>query len=82
MIRNYALTFSAVLLRVFLGIGVAAVPRYPSLDFDQVYATSVWAAILVSYLAAEWFVVQRTFDGPLSRAERSSRRAAASAQDV
>ena len=58
MIRNYSLTFAAVLLRVFLGVGLLFMERNPALTFGDIYTSSVWGSILVSYLAAEWFIVQ------------------------
>ncbi|WP_283134712.1 DUF2306 domain-containing protein [Rhizohabitans arisaemae] len=69
MIRNYALSFAAVLLRGFLILGLAARSRYEWLTFDDVYTTSTWASILVSAGAAEWFIVQRTLK-PLARNRR------------
>lgn len=57
MVRNYALTFAAVLLRVFLGIGVLAMERGAPVTFDEVYTASAWASIFVSVVAAEWFVL-------------------------
>ncbi|MFI9550033.1 DUF2306 domain-containing protein [Nonomuraea endophytica] len=59
MIRNYALSFAAVLLRVFLLLGLAARSRYDWLTFDDVYTSSVWASILVSAGVGEWFIIQR-----------------------
>lgn len=59
MIRNYALTFAAVLLRVFLIAGIGFRQLVPSIPFDQIYTFSVWSSILVSAVLAEWFVVTR-----------------------
>ncbi|WP_030018994.1 DUF2306 domain-containing protein, partial [Streptomyces monomycini] len=59
MIRNYALSFAAVVLRVFLVLGLAARSRYEWLTVESVYTTSAWASILVSAGVAEWFIVQR-----------------------
>lgn len=59
MIRNYALTFAAVLLRVFLLAGMGARQLVPSIPFDQLYTSSLWSSILVSSLVAEWFIVTR-----------------------
>jgi uncharacterized membrane protein len=55
MIRNFALTFAAVMLRVFLGLGTAVA----SLPFEEAYAISAWASFAVSLVFAEWFIVQR-----------------------
>lgn len=66
MIRNYALSFAAVWLRLFIFVGITAMQTNPSLTFDSVYTTAVWASIVVSYVVAEWFIVQRVFN-PLVR---------------
>ena len=61
MIRNYALTFAAVLLRVILFAGLAIMPFVPSASFEQLYIVSIWGAILVSALVTEWFIVTRAW---------------------
>ncbi|NRQ40295.1 DUF2306 domain-containing protein [Nonomuraea sp. NN258] len=63
MIRNYALSFAAVVLRVLLLTGLAVRSRYEWLSFDDVYTTSVWASILVSAGVAEWFLVRPAVRG-------------------
>lgn len=73
MVRNYALTFAAVFLRLFLVAGVVAMERVPGLTFEDVYTTSAWASILVSYLGAEWFVLRPA----AAQAARAPRAAAA-----
>lgn len=60
MIRNYALTFAAVLLRVFLVAGTTYMQTRPSITFADVYTSSVWCSIFISYVVAEWFIVPRT----------------------
>lgn len=59
MIRNYALTFAAVLLRVFLFAGIGLRQLDPSIPFDQIYTSSLWSSLFVSLLVAEWFIVTR-----------------------
>lgn len=59
MIRNYALTFAAVLLRVFLLAGLVLRQSGSSIPFDQIYTSSVWASILVSVVVSEWFIVPK-----------------------
>ncbi|MBD9626323.1 DUF2306 domain-containing protein [Ensifer sp. ENS06] len=59
MIRNYALTFAAVLLRGFLGIGSMAMAIWPQSTFSDIYTASVWSSILISALLAEWLFVSR-----------------------
>ncbi|MFF1277552.1 DUF2306 domain-containing protein [Streptomyces marokkonensis] len=71
MIRNYALSFAAVVLRLFLLVGLALRSQYDWLSFEDVYTTSVWGSILVSAGVAEWFVVQRTLK-PLARSRPRS----------
>nr|WP_083977038.1 DUF2306 domain-containing protein [Herbidospora sakaeratensis] len=56
MIRNYALTFAAVTLRVYLLLGLQL---SPSLGFEAIYTSAVWASILGNVLVAEYIVVQR-----------------------
>ncbi|WP_231949524.1 DUF2306 domain-containing protein [Alloactinosynnema sp. L-07] len=65
MIRNYALTFSAVTLRIFLVIGLPLKQSF-SLSFTDIYSASVWGAILINVIVAEYFIVQRTL-APLAR---------------
>ncbi|MFF0537169.1 DUF2306 domain-containing protein [Streptomyces coelicoflavus] len=69
MIRNYALSFAAVVLRVFLLIGLALRSQFDWLSFEDVYTTSVWGSILISAGVAEWFIVQRTLK-PLARSRK------------
>jgi uncharacterized membrane protein len=63
MIRNYALTFAAVTLRVYvLALGLLM----PDLPFEQLYTAAVWASVLGNVLVAEYFIVNRTL-APLAR---------------
>ena len=48
MIRNFSMTFAAVMLRVFLGLGTAVA----SLPFEEAYAISAWASFAVSLVFA------------------------------
>ncbi|MER5650604.1 DUF2306 domain-containing protein [Streptosporangium sp. NPDC002524] len=66
MIRNYALTFAAVTLRVYLLLGLQL---SPSAGFEAIYTSAVWASILGNVLVAEYFIVQRTL-APLARRQR------------
>ncbi|OKH94408.1 hypothetical protein AB852_08845 [Streptomyces uncialis] len=50
-------------------LGLAVRSRYEWLRFEDVYATSAWASILVSAGVVEWFVVHRTLK-PLARRPR------------
>lgn len=59
MIRNYALTFGAVLLRVFIGIGEFYREFNPHLTFEDTYTPGVWGSILICVLIPEWFILSR-----------------------
>ncbi|GAA0935861.1 DUF2306 domain-containing protein [Nonomuraea longicatena] len=60
MIRNYALTFAAVTLRLYLVTGLMLKQSFTSLPFDELYNASVWASVLVNVVVAEYFIIQRT----------------------
>lgn len=66
MTRNYALTFSAVTLRVFLVTGLSAAPSL-GLDFFDIYGTATWASIFLNVVVAEYFIVQRIIAPGLKR---------------
>ncbi len=74
MIRNYALSFAAVLLRVGIALGLLYTMRYPDgpITREATYTTSVWGSFVVSYVVAEWFIVQRTL-GPLVQKSKVAR---------
>jgi lysylphosphatidylglycerol synthetase-like protein (DUF2156 family) len=81
MIRNYAFTFAAVLLRAFLFAGILyrdVVNPGTSLAFAGNYTSSVWCSVFMSHVAAEWVLVPRT-GRPAKRAtaERQPGRVAA-----
>ncbi|GAA5229961.1 DUF2306 domain-containing protein [Arthrobacter cryoconiti] len=71
MVRNYALTFSAVTLRIFLVSGLALRPVL-GIEFAEVYSASVWAAIFINVVIAEYFFVQRITAPALRRRRRVS----------
>lgn len=66
MVRNFALTFAAVTLRLVLVAGQALT----SLPFEELYHFAIWTSVLGSLVFAEWFVVQRTLQ-PLARGRGS-----------
>lgn len=70
MIRNYALSFAAVVLRGLLGLGVALQGSLLWLTFDDIYTTSVWASILVCAVVTEYFIVQKSLTLLLRGRER------------
>ncbi|MDT8914165.1 DUF2306 domain-containing protein [Amycolatopsis sp. PS_44_ISF1] len=63
MVRNYALTFAAVTLRVYLLVSMQV---FPSVPFPELYTASAWAGVLGNVVVAEYFIVQRTLR-PLAR---------------
>lgn len=65
MVRNFALTLAAVVLRLVL----ISLQAFTSVPFDDIYYVSVWAGILVPLVFAEWFIVQRTLR-PLAQKQR------------
>ncbi|QSB12815.1 DUF2306 domain-containing protein [Natronosporangium hydrolyticum] len=70
MIRNYALTFAAVSLRIYLIIGLMLQESFlPGLTFDDVYHAAAWAALLVNVMVAEYFIIHRTLK-PLARRQQ------------
>ncbi len=80
MIRNYALTFAAVMLRVYTMGGIALQESvWPWLTFDDVYVTAAWASVLVNVLVVEYFIVNRT---PRPSARRRPRHDAAAGVGV
>lgn len=54
MLRSYALTFGAVTLRLYLGLGVAVA----GLPFDEVYGSGAWASWAVNLLLVEWLFLR------------------------
>jgi uncharacterized membrane protein len=79
MIRNYALTFAAVTLRIYLVVGMVARKQFAWLTFEDVYTASVWASILINVVVAEYFIVHRVL---ASSARRRRRRESASSTSV
>ncbi|MFJ5675581.1 DUF2306 domain-containing protein [Streptomyces sp. NPDC093097] len=72
MIRNYALTFAAVTLRLYLLVGTELSKAIPSLSFRDIYTTSGWAALLGNVLIAEYFIVHRILVPSARRRRRGS----------
>jgi uncharacterized membrane protein len=63
MVRNYALTFAAVILRIWLYAGIVYLvithQLHGQVTFTPVYTSSVWVSWTVPLVFAEWFIVQR-----------------------
>lgn len=55
MVRNYALTFAAVTLRIYLPLGMAAGFR-----FEVVYPLIAWCCWVPNLIAVEWFGRRRS----------------------
>lgn len=67
MMRSYALTFGAVTLRIYLGLGVPV----GGIPFEQVYAMAAWASWVINLLVVEWLLLNtrcemRRFRTPLA----------------
>jgi uncharacterized membrane protein len=58
MVRNYALTFAAVTLRIYLPLAMAA-----GLRFEEVYPTIAWFCWVPNLIAVEWFGLRRAGPG-------------------
>lgn len=66
MIRNYALTLSAVILRLWLGVGIIYLKITTGNAPDPVtstdiYVSAVWIAWTAPLIIVEWFLIQRKF---------------------
>lgn len=63
MTRNFALTFAAVVLRVWLGAGIAVLVVNGSFDGNvsgnPVYTSAAWISWVAPLLVTEWFIVPR-----------------------
>lgn len=55
MIRNFALTFAAVTLRIYLGVSQAVF----GLSFDAFYPVVAWLCWVPNLIVAEWLIVAR-----------------------
>ncbi|GAA1501450.1 hypothetical protein GCM10009827_010960 [Dactylosporangium maewongense] len=80
MIRNYSLTFAAVVLRAFLGLGLALQEPYPWITFADIYTSSVWASIVICAVIPEYFIIQRMLT-PLARRQQRRQTAATGRPD-
>lgn len=55
MMRSYALTFGAVTLRIYLGLGVPLA----GLPFAQVYGMAAWASWALNLIFVEWLLLSQ-----------------------
>lgn len=55
MIRNYSLTFAAVILRLWIVLGAIIL----HLPYKDVYSTSAWISWILPLVIAEWFINQQ-----------------------
>lgn len=55
MMRSYALTFGAVTLRIYLGLGVPVA----GIPFNQVYGMAAWASWAMNLLFVEWLMLSK-----------------------
>lgn len=70
MIRNYALTFAAVILRLWLIIGAAVL----HLPFKDVYLVSSWVSWILPLVVAEWFINQQLLQSLALKRDRQDNR--------
>jgi hypothetical protein len=63
MMRSYALTFGAVTLRIYLGLGVPLA----GLPFNEVYAMAAWASWVINLLVVEWLLLRHRSAEALTR---------------
>ncbi|WP_245887158.1 DUF2306 domain-containing protein [Umezawaea tangerina] len=68
MVRNYALTFAAVTLRLYQLPLLVLMNSVTWLEYKDVYTVSAWLSLLGNVLVAEYFIIQRTL-APLARRE-------------
>ncbi|GAB7047555.1 hypothetical protein JCM9534A_26810 [Catenuloplanes indicus JCM 9534] len=68
MVRNYALTFAAVTLRLYQLIGLQLMDPM-GWEYPQIYASSAWASLFGNAIIAEYFIVQRML-APVARRKR------------
>lgn len=59
MVRNFALTFAAVTLRIYLPASMAA-----GLDFTRAYTAIAWLCWVPNLVVAEWCGIRRRGQGP------------------
>ncbi|HWO59289.1 MAG TPA: DUF2306 domain-containing protein [Umezawaea sp.] len=67
MVRNYALTFAAVTLRLYQLPLIALMNSVTWLEYRDVYTVSAWLSLLGNVLVAEYFIIQRTLAPPARR---------------
>jgi hypothetical protein len=58
MWRNYALTWGAVMLRLYMGVSQGLL----GLTFDQAYPIVAWLAWIPNLAVAEWLVVRKRWE--------------------
>jgi uncharacterized membrane protein len=70
MIRNYALTFAAVILRLWLGLGDVVL----HLPYQDAYFVSAWVSWILPLVVAEWFINQRLLQSLALKRDRQDNR--------
>lgn len=72
MIRNYALTFAAVTLRLYQLVLLAVwEPLMPWVEYSEIYTASAWLSLAGNIAVAEYFIIQRMLAPLARRAGRS-----------
>lgn len=80
MIRNYALTSAAILLRIWLGGGIAYLVMTGNTamldDVTQtpIYTTAAWISWVFPLIIAEWFINQRFIKAQATRQDQVVRK--------
>ncbi|MGW6441618.1 DUF2306 domain-containing protein [Lentzea sp. NPDC055074] len=69
MIRNYALTFAAVTLRLYQLPLLVLMDSVTWLEYREVYTVSAWLSLLGNVLVAEYFIVHRFLVAPAAAAQ-------------
>lgn len=68
MVRNYALTFAAVILRIWLGLGIVFLllihHMYGAVTASPVYVSAAWGAWVLPLVCVEWFMNARLLRSP------------------
>jgi uncharacterized membrane protein len=60
MLRSFAFTFSAVTLRILLGLGIAS-----GIRFVEIYALAAWLSWVPNLIIVEWIWISRQTPSPM-----------------
>jgi len=71
MMRNYAMTFGAVTLRIYLGMFAVA-----GISFEEAYPTTAWISWVPNLILVEWYLVLTARSAMQKRVSNLQRQAA------